>query len=70
MNFSFIVSLYGEDSEKKKVFISSEFNPSGAKYNVEYGTAEDIGKALAEYLDNNYPEVVENPNYWEDLEEM
>lgn len=61
MNFSFIVSLYSEDSEKKKVFISSEFNPSGATYDVGYGTAKDIGKALVEYLDNNYQEVVENP---------
>ena len=61
MDFAFIVSLYSEDSEEKKVFISSEFNPSGATYDVEYGTAEDIGKALTEYLDNYYPEVVENP---------
>lgn len=61
MVFSFIVSLYSKDSEEKKVFISSEFNPSGEKYDVGYGTVEDIGKALVEYLDNNYPEIVENP---------
>jgi len=68
MVFSFIVSLYSEDSVGKKVFINPEFNPSGATYDVGYGTAEDIGKALVEYLDNNYPEVVENPNFLEEEE--
>ena len=61
MVFSFVVNLYKEDSEGKKVFISSEFNPSGATYDVGYGTVEDIGKALVEYLGNCYSEVVENP---------
>ena len=48
-----------KDEYGKGVFISEEC-ASGADY--PYETAEDIGKAVADYLDGYYHEVVENPD--------
>ena len=52
------VELY-KDDKGKGVFIAEEC-ASGADY--PYETAEDVGRAVAEYLDMYYPQIVEDPD--------
>ena len=52
------VELY-EDRGIKMVFIAADDGASGAEY--PYKNAEDIGKNIAFYLSNYYPDVVANP---------
>ena len=52
------VELYKE-GRFKKVYIAEECS-SGASY--PYRNADDIGRAVAEYLDNYYPQIVEDPD--------
>ena len=52
------IELY-KDDKGKGVFIAEEC-ASGEDY--PYETAEDVGRAVAEYLDNYYPQIVEDPD--------
>ena len=60
------VELYKENGIKK-VYVAEECS-SGEGYTYE--TADDIGKAVADYLDGYFSDIVENPNYFDDEEEM
>lgn len=55
MNFEFEIYV-SEKTGKKMVYVSCD-ESSGAEYSYE--TPEDIGKAIAFYLNTYYPEVVE-----------
>lgn len=57
------IELY-KDDKGKGVFIAEEC-ASGADY--PYETAEDVGRAVAEYLDNYYPQIVEDPDCEEEM---
>lgn len=58
-SMEFTVELFvSEKTGAKMVFIAAE-GASGAEY--PYETAEDIGKAIASYLSNYYPEAVVTP---------
>lgn len=55
-SMEFTVELFvSEKTGAKMVFIAAD-GASGAEY--PYETAEDIGKAIASYLSNYYPEEV------------
>lgn len=55
MEFEFEIYV-DEHTLQKSVFITAKDGASGAEY--PYETAEDIGKAIAKYLDMYYPEMI------------
>ena len=53
------VELYKKEENENHVYITVDDGASGADY--KYETADDIGKKVAFYLTNYYPDIVENP---------
>lgn len=58
MNIS--IELYKDDRTGEKMVSIAADNASGEEY--RYETSEDVGKAVAWYLWNYYPDIVENPD--------
>ena len=52
---TFIVETYLNDDGEKMVYLSANDGASGAAY--PYETIEDIGKALARYIELYYPDT-------------
>ena len=64
----FNVDVYRNAKDEKSVFVFPEdFNTAGKEY--KYNTAEDIGKAVAEYIKETYPDIVDYPEDFEFIPE-
>lgn len=55
------IEIYRDiQTREKMIFVACDDGASGAEY--KYETAEDIGKAVTEYLKNYYPDMVKDPD--------
>ena len=59
------VEMYKDErTNEKRCFIACEDGGSGADYGYE--TAADIGTVVAQYLENYYPALVNDPDWTPD----
>ena len=56
----FNFELFVDNDGHKKVYVAAE-NASGIEY--EYTDAESLGRAIADYVSNYYPDILDNPDY-------
>lgn len=64
MEFEFEIYV-SDKTNKKMIFITAKDGASGAEY--PYETTEDIGEAVINYLNNYYPDIVDNPGEYENF---
>ena len=50
------IEIYTDKTGTKKVYIAANDGASGAEY--PYNDAKDIGRTVASYLENYYPDII------------
>ena len=60
----FNVDVYRNSKGEKSVFVFSDaITINGKEYKFE--TGEDIGKAVTNYVEENFPEIIQSPEKYE-----